>query len=244
MTPFKKLLPISTILLPSLALGLDSKPTEPVIGRAPVIHKAVINLYEDNDGNGVPTVGDRLEAHLDNADVTDADGDISNAYQVFWYLEGRLIDPSGTDRHTILPIEAGKSITAKVVAFTNEETTDPAESEPFTATGGTADPDNSGAVEVPVNGAIVSVTIDGFVNGVPQVDSELTATANCQGRCPVLLDYQWQRESAIGSGTFENIPGETNSSYSPVGSDQRRRIKVDVSERQSGRAPFARPALR
>ena len=46
------------------------------------------------------------------------------------------------------------------------------------------------------------------------------------GQCPTSLTYQWQIESAVGSGTYVDIAGATGATYTVTAGDQKRRIRV------------------
>ena len=40
------------------------------------------------------------------------------------------------------------------------------------------------------------------------------------------MSYQWQLETGVGTGVFANIAGATNQSYTPVRTDQKRKVQV------------------
>ncbi|WFW58462.1 inverse autotransporter beta domain-containing protein [Citrobacter freundii] len=71
--------------------------------------------------------------------------------------------------------------------------------------------------------------IDIVVTGNAIVGETLTASPDCQGNCGV-LSYQWQIEDQAGSTRFKDIPGATSSVYKPVKEDQKRKIRVAVSQ--------------
>lgn len=67
------------------------------------------------------------------------------------------------------------------------------------------------------------------VSGNPVVGETLTATPTCTTACGALT-YQWQIETAPGSNNWTNITGATNATYQPVKEDQKKRIRVEVTE--------------
>ena len=88
------------------------------------------------------------------------------------------------------------------------------------------DPNDPGAGNVPTN---VDVHFNGSpLTGAPLVGSVLSAAVTCKdGSCPTTgLTYQWQIESAVGSGTYVDIAGATGATYTVVAGDQKRRIRV------------------
>lgn len=204
--------------------AITSAPTDTVKGRAPTLANVQVN-YDDVDQNGMLTVGDILKPT--EGSFADLDGDTRTAFTYQWKADGSDIGTG--DQYEIQSSDAGKKITLSVVALTDASITDPYESLPVSAVGGSADPSNSGGIDIPANGTVMAVTITGLINGFPQVDSPLTADATCQGGSCSNLNYQWQIETAIGSGVFADIAGATQSTYNPVGGDQKRKIQVVVS---------------
>ncbi|MFJ7311521.1 hypothetical protein ACIQVE_01935 [Pseudomonas sp. NPDC098747] len=63
------------------------------------------------------------------------------------------------------------------------------------------------------------------VSGRPEVGRELVANVDCGGTCGPLT-YQWQVETAPGSGQVENISGAKAQRYTPTGPHQGRGLKV------------------
>ncbi|HGY3717809.1 TPA: hypothetical protein ACNVDX_003489 [Citrobacter gillenii] len=61
------------------------------------------------------------------------------------------------------------------------------------------------------------------------VGEALQVTSNCTGICPS-LSYQWQIEDSSGSGVFVDIVGANTSTYIPGARDQKRKIRVKVTE--------------
>ncbi|EEF4509071.1 invasin, partial [Salmonella enterica] len=76
---------------------------------------------------------------------------------------------------------------------------------------------------------IASITVSGEVDGFPVVGIPLTATYTCVTTCPAAVSWQWRIETSVGSGVYEDIPGATTDSYTPVKGDQIRRIQAIVS---------------
>jgi hypothetical protein len=79
----------------------------------------------------------------------------------------------------------------------------------------------------------VIVEVNGSqLNGHPAVGSVVSAKVLCQGghQCVAGLQYQWQIESAIGSGVYVDIAGATANTYAIGKDDQRRRIRVSVTK--------------
>ncbi|EKN6178982.1 inverse autotransporter beta domain-containing protein [Yersinia enterocolitica] len=68
------------------------------------------------------------------------------------------------------------------------------------------------------------------VTGNPVVGETLTANATCVGGTCGQLTWQWQIEDAEGSNHYVNILNATQQSYTPVKGDQKRKIRVDISE--------------
>lgn len=67
------------------------------------------------------------------------------------------------------------------------------------------------------------------VSGNPVVGETLTATPTCTTACGALT-YQWQIETASGSNNWTDITGATNATYQPVKEDQKKKIRVKVTE--------------
>ncbi len=152
-------------------------------------------------------------------------GDATDASTMQW-LNGGHTD---TDTSYLLAADdVGKVLTFEVTAknglnvLGNTDSMDTA-----TATGvsggGTTPP---GSIIDPT--APLTVTISGEVGGYPQVDAPLTATVTCVSTCAPLT-YEWLIESAISSGNYQPIGGAAANTYTPVGGDQLRKIKVRVS---------------
>ncbi|WP_161786961.1 ZirU family protein [Noviluteimonas dokdonensis] len=92
------------------------------------------------------------------------------------------------------------------------------------------DPNDPNGGSTPVS---VQVQFNGAaLNDPPLVGSVLNAVVTCNGSgtCPPTLQYQWQIESAIGSGAYVDIAGATATTYTVQGGDQKRRIRVFVTQ--------------
>ncbi|MUV12650.1 ZirU family protein [Noviluteimonas gilva] len=92
------------------------------------------------------------------------------------------------------------------------------------------DPNDPGTGNAPTG---VNVHFNGNpLTGSPMVGSVLDAAVTCagDGQCPTTLTYQWQIESAIGSGTYIDIVGATAQTYTVTAGDQKRRIRVQVAK--------------
>lgn len=68
-----------------------------------------------------------------------------------------------------------------------------------------------------------------IVSGNPIVGETLTATLTCTTACGATT-YQWQIESVPGSDNWSNITGATGMTYRPAKEDQKKRIRVEITE--------------
>ncbi|EKM5744399.1 hypothetical protein PU345_003708 [Enterobacter kobei] len=220
------------------AFALVSAPTETVKGRAPDMTQGKI-LWNDVNSNGITDAGDTLTIDPGTPfTFSDLDGDTEITPSFKWKIGDSEVGTS--DTYTIQSGDAGK-VSLHVTPKTDPDITDPATGTPVAASnnptseGGTG---GGGEIEVPDVG-IISVTIDGAVNGYPEVGTPLTANVSCVGgTCPAegsgsgQLSYKWMIEtrdaSGTGTGTFQPITGATSSSYTPTKDDQRLKIQVDV----------------
>lgn len=75
----------------------------------------------------------------------------------------------------------------------------------------------------------LSTGIQIVVTGNAVVGETLQANPVCMGTCQSLT-YQWQIEDTDGSGVFVDIVGANSSAYIPVTGDQKRKIRVVVTE--------------
>ncbi|NTZ47754.1 LysM peptidoglycan-binding domain-containing protein [Lelliottia aquatilis] len=86
------------------------------------------------------------------------------------------------------------------------------------------------AFAVPAARVALSTSLLVAITGRPVVGDILTATPTCQGGTCGTLTWQWQIENGVGSGVYGDIPGATSHTYTPVNGDQKRKIRVKVSE--------------
>ncbi|ELX8379880.1 ZirU family protein [Providencia vermicola] len=214
-------------------VSVTSPATKSVIGHAPVLKTDGQIKANDKNGDNVLGENDTLEASGFAFD--DADGDkVTISYE--WLADGTTIPSETSDKLILTNKLLGKTITVKAIAHTDPNATDPAESKPVGAKTyldikGTKLPDGSGITTV--NGSVVkAVTISGLTSGKPEVGKKLTADVTCHGTCDSSkLTYQWQLESAVGSGLYSNIPSATTKEYTVKGTDQKRKIQVIVSNK-------------
>lgn len=76
---------------------------------------------------------------------------------------------------------------------------------------------------------IATITVTGDVNTYPAVGVALKAAYTCVSNCASTISWAWQIETAAGSGVFADIPGATTDTYTPVRSDQKRKIRVNAT---------------
>lgn len=203
--------------------AVTSAPTSTVMGRAPTMSAPTVS-YTDNDSNGLLNAGDALTV-VEGA-FDDMDGDMAIASTYRWMVDGVEVSTSAT--YTIGAGDAGKVITMGVVPRTDASITEPALGLEVLASGGSADGDGDGQIPVATDDALVSVAVSGYVAGNPQVGTQLVATPTCVSVCGT-VNYQWQVETAVGSGSYVDIAGATSSTYTPVRVDQKRMIQVVAS---------------
>jgi adhesin/invasin len=68
------------------------------------------------------------------------------------------------------------------------------------------------------------------LTGYPVVGDQLSANIVCSdGACPNGLTYQWQIETAPGSGVYQDIPGATAATWVVTKDQQKSRIRVRVA---------------
>lgn len=75
---------------------------------------------------------------------------------------------------------------------------------------------------------LTSATVVNVI-GNPVVGETLTASAICGSTCGPLT-YQWQAETVTGSDSYVDIAGATGVTYQPVKEDQKKKIRVVVSD--------------
>ena len=177
----------------------------------PAITAGNLSVITDNSpANGVAT-------NSVQALVTDANNNpVANAVVSFTASNGALIAASattGVDGKVLVTLtntSAGDSQVIATINGTSQRVTVHFDIDP----------------EVPV-----SVAITGIVNGFPQVDTALTAAPVCTQTCASTLVYEWQIETAIGSGQYAPISGAGNSdTYTPGRDDQQRKVIVKVTK--------------
>lgn len=202
------------------AQSVTSDPTATVKGRAPTIGSVTISGTPSGP-NGTYVVDDVLTVSYTHDDE-DGDADDSTATQgsIQWYSGSTPVGTVGSTTYTIAQGDVGEIITVKITPYTNQATSDPfvgteIDSAEVSATEG------GGYVTVPDGTKATSVAITGDA----EVDSMLTAVPSCGEAC-VGVTYQWQIETAFNSGTYENITGATGKTYTPVGTDQKKKIQV------------------
>lgn len=201
-----------------------STPTDTVTGQAPTVDSAEIS-FTGSGPNGELRIGDTLTAAYTQADA-DADPEDQAATRgtLQWLSDGAPVGTLGSSTYTIEASDAGKKITFRVQPHTNIDDTDPYQGAlTLSKDVNPASSGNSGGGEIviPGGGTVLSVT----VNGNPVVGQTLTAQPTCMTTCSG-VSYQWQIESAVGSGSFTNIAGATDETYVVKRDEQKRRIQV------------------
>ncbi|UBX49653.1 ZirU family protein [Providencia alcalifaciens] len=216
----------------ALAASITSSETQAVIGHAPVLSAGAVKSTDVNK-DGVLGIGDTLTASGFN--FSDADGDKQTSIVYEWHDGKSVISGTAGDTLTLTAALLGKTITVKAVANTNPDITEPSVSVPVAAAT-YSDINNasvSGGKGIPtVGGNIVkSVTISGLSGARPLVGEKLKADVTCHGTCDSNLTYQWQIEKSVNSGTYEDIASATAQEYTVKGTEQKRKIKVVVSNK-------------
>ncbi|MUV12651.1 ZirU family protein [Noviluteimonas gilva] len=214
---------------------VTSPETATVKGRAPVVATAVIGVTPSGAGGQV-LAGDVLTATFT---VTDPDSDTidttaTNA-TVQWTVDGTAVGAPGSMTYTVQAADAGKVITYRLMPHTDPGVTDPYQGALTIAAdigadggGGGTGPGGGGEINPADPNALLSVAVT--PTGNPIVDTTLTATPTCVSTCAGGITYQWQIETASGSGTYADIAGATGTTYTPVKDDQKRKIKVVASQ--------------
>jgi hypothetical protein len=165
----------------------------------------------DANSNGILDAGDILTAGVGS--FSDADGDIQVASTYRW--NDGTTDKGTQSTYTIQASDLGKTITLYVTPRTSATLTDPS----FGA-------EATNSAQVANAGALTGVT----VTGAATVGSTLTATPICLGgTCTGTRTYQWMLETAEGTGVYTNITSATNATYTPIRTDQRRKVQVTVN---------------
>lgn len=205
-----------------------SQETDTVKGRAPTLATATIT-GTPSGANSKWIAGDVLTAVYTVADQDNDTPDMAASdLTVQWTSDGVAVGSPGSKTYTIQASDAGKTITYQLVPHTDPTITDPFQGAVTTAASVGADGSGGpgGIVEPAGSDEIMSVAITG--NAL--VSDTLTAVPTCVSACTGNITYQWQVETAVGSGTYTNIPGATSGTYSPTKDDQKRRIKVVASQ--------------
>ncbi|MBF6037325.1 hypothetical protein H8F22_00380 [Pseudomonas sp. P154a] len=172
--------------------------------------------YVDTNGNDIVDTGDTLTAVA--GAITDADLDTPIASTYRWNDGAANIGTSSS--YTISSTDLGKTLTLFATPHTDGAITDPADGLEVAGTIG-----SGGEIVVVPGNQLLSVAVAGYVAGNPQVGTALTATPTCVSACGTVT-YQWEIETAPGSGSYAAIDGATTSTYTPVKGDQRRMIRV------------------
>lgn len=208
----------------ALAATVTSSATATVTGHAPTLSVGQIT-YEDKNGNGVLDTGDIVKVDSGNPFVfTDVDGDTAAAETYSWQIDGTEV--GANDTYTVKDTDLGKAITLFVTPHTNPNITDPADGVAVQSTTAVGKPDLS----IVGGDLVLSVAITGGTGagGSPVVSDTLTAMPTCTKACGA-LNYQWQVEDAVGSGTFTDITGATSATWQVTTTTQKRKIQVIVS---------------
>ncbi|MBF6037329.1 inverse autotransporter beta domain-containing protein [Pseudomonas sp. P154a] len=207
---------LSTIRAPGVSGGGTTPPGS-------IIDPVAAPIVDVTDIKGVLQVGQTLTG-VYSFDAHGGNG--TDASVMTWKNGGHadgdanyVLDAGDVGRVLIFEVQAKNG--ANVVGNTDTLST---ASAPGVSGGGTTPP---GSIIDPV--APLTVLIDGFVNGYPQVGSPLTSRVTCVATCAPGLTYRWEIEKAVGGGDYQVIPGATNDSYTPVKEDQRRMIRLIVS---------------
>jgi hypothetical protein len=197
-------------LVSASALAATSVPTPTVKGRAPVMAVAYIGSSDDNSNDIVDT-GDVLRATPGS--FSDADGDIQVASTYRW--NDGTTDKGTQSAYTVQASDLGKTITVYITPRTDATITDPS----FGA-------EVNASIKVAAVGVVTSVTI----TGAATVGSALTAAPTCLGgTCTGTRTYEWMIETAAGTGTYSVVPSATSATYTPIRTDQRRKIQANVN---------------
>lgn len=201
---------------------VESAPTEAVKGRKPEI--ATVTITGNGTGPGdtfvpgnVLTVAyTQTDPDLDAADAT------ATVASIQWYSDGTPVDGrQGSTTYTIREEDKGKRITVRITPHTDSVTTDPYEGDAIDSLSVSAT-EGEGVVTIPDGTRVVTITITGDA----EVGDKLTANPSCGASCDAGVSYQWQIEDAIGSGSYTDIVGETSLEYTPVGTDQKKKIRI------------------
>lgn len=194
---------------PDVRAGTNTT-TNHVLGRAPSMTAPTIT-HTDANANGAVDTGDTLT--LVDGTFTDLDGDPAGTHTYRW-LRGATPMGTTTAAYIVVAGDLGATMTGEVTPRTNPATTDPA-----------LGPGATASRTVAAASYVVSVALS---SNSPVVGTALTATPTCVGACGVPT-YQWQIESANGSGVYNDIAGQTGANFTPRTADQRLRIRVSAN---------------
>lgn len=205
-----------------------SDTTLAVIGHEPVMKTAGKVTATDVNKDNVLGENDTLTAS--GFVFEDADLDtMTISYE--WYQDGTVIPGENKDTLILKKAWLGKKITVKAVAKTDSKTTDPAESK-FENAKDYLDITNTsvGDKGIPITdgSTVKKVKILGISGSQPLVGETLKAVVTCHDTCDKnKLTYQWQLESS--TNVYTNIPRATTEDYTVKNTDQKKKIKVIVS---------------
>ena len=168
---------------------------------------------------GLPTIGGTAQVGqiltADTSGIADADGLTNVSFSYQWIAGGSDIDGSTGSSHTLTTTQQGQTIQVRVI-FTDDANN--AETLTSEATAAVTAADNRPPTGLPA------------ISGTAQVGQTLTADtsgiADADGLTNVSFSYQWIRSDG---NTDTDIAGETDSTYTPSGSDVGKTIKVKVS---------------
>lgn len=202
-----------------------------VIGHAPTLKKDGKVTATDNNGDGMLGEGDTLK--VSDFEFEDADSDKITSIDYEWFANNTSIQKSTSEELTLEKKWLGKTITVTATAHTDPATTEPAKSEKPVAAKSyitidkTSVTDGSG-INMVSGSAVSSVKITGMSGSQPLVGETLKASVTCHGTCDnSKLTYQWQIEGS--TGVYGDIKGGATSTYTVKNTDQKKKIKVIVS---------------
>jgi hypothetical protein len=200
--------------------SVKSAPTDAVVGHAPEIVAITITGTPNGPG-GTFTTNDVLTMEYE---FTDPDQDpiavAATEATIQWYSGTTAVGTLGSKTYTILASDAGKVITVKMTPYTDSATTNPYTGALTDSSVVSAGAD--GSVVVPDGRYVLALSITGDA----EVGETLTAVPSCGATCVAGITYQWQIETAPASGTYQNISGATGTTYTPVRTDQKKKIQV------------------
>lgn len=207
----------------ALSEPITSAATDSVTGHKPTLTGGAID-FADTNSNGILDIGEIVSVQVEG-DFNDSDGDSAITPHYQWMANDSAIDGANDSTYEVRSSELGMAITLRVTPKTDPNITEPAEGDPI---------QYSGEIQVVDKGSLISVSI----SGSPMVHDTLTANALCTSESgeaatcePGSVSYQWQIENSPGSGTFIDIPSQSGEQYQPSKDDQKKKIKVTVTEK-------------